>query len=863
MAIDWGAWEYSGGNGMRVGIEVTWESITHSETVATATIKIYTENQFTYSDGQTLSYGGSISGSTGFTNNDGGAQILRATKTYDYTYSSSSYGSSPATKTFTASLSGAYNGVTPSNSVSSAVPARPYAAPAAPTGVSASRISDTSTKISWVGHSTSGEPWNNVFLQRSVNGAAFTTISSTIAGSATSYTHGTAANTKYRFQVAADNTVGTSAYVQTGDIYTTPAVPVITAALTDITGPPTGKRISWANTGIGFSEYSTEIIGYKNGVSVGVLGTVAAGGTTYDHLSNATSNPYTTSDKWKYTVRHKTTAGVQGTLYSAETGFTNETPGIATAPNAPTGLNPAGIVIDPSVDNQFSWTYNTTDGSGQVGYELQWRLVGAGSWTAAGGDTASGSSSKTMALGTFTDGTQIEWQVRTRGGDVGNDSDHANDWSPWSSPATVSIALTPILPDPIKVPMQLDLFTGKMEASFTANELRDYVGRAQSRLFGGGTITVDASYNVSWSARFITIGYGRSGNTFPNGHHDIINPNGWNNSLKEITSNVAKITFTTSTNRARVGDIINVGGVGAPFDGDWTVTEAGSNYVKWKLVNANIASTAATGATYCKIPGHGGAADRNVPFGKILLNSWEALYYEPPFGWGSGSTPRKNGVVAVTFKSLTSNVAKLEFNAPHYYAIGDRVTVSGVDATFNGSDLVITAMDATSISYAKTASNVTRVASGGLINPSGKDTWYSRFHVVNFTSDFVVPSNWILIAIRNGDLAQVQFSTGDDISPGYDSATYNIGGQKIKKFNVGNASFTTDTSGSKAVAHGLGATPTQVLVSPGGSGGGVRISNVGTFGATTFNVTLRNAADNTSYTTSGTTVSLYFLAISE
>lgn len=128
MAVStYGTWEYSGGNGMRVGMStVTWSAVTSASTTVTATVEIYTENQFSYSDSQTLTYGGSISGTTNYTNNQGaGLDTLRATKTYTYTYGASEYGTSPGTATFTAAVSNAYNGVTPTHSVTSAIPARP------------------------------------------------------------------------------------------------------------------------------------------------------------------------------------------------------------------------------------------------------------------------------------------------------------------------------------------------------------------------------------------------------------------------------------------------------------------------------------------------------------------------------------------------------------------------------------------------------------------------------------------------------------------------------------------------------------------------------------------------------------------
>ena len=144
MAIDWGPWELSGSNGMRVGIDVDWGSNAHTVSSITATVRIYTQNTQNYSDNQTLTYGGSISGTTDYTNNTGSASgttsnpdtaRLRATKTYTWPYAPGNYESSPSTRTFSATVSGAFNGVTPSNSVSSAVPARLGTTPSTP-GVS-------------------------------------------------------------------------------------------------------------------------------------------------------------------------------------------------------------------------------------------------------------------------------------------------------------------------------------------------------------------------------------------------------------------------------------------------------------------------------------------------------------------------------------------------------------------------------------------------------------------------------------------------------------------------------------------------------------------------------------------------------
>jgi hypothetical protein len=67
----------------------------------------------------------------------------------------------------------------------------------------------------------------------------------------------------------------------------------------------------------------------------------------------------------------------------------------------------------------------------------------------------------------------------------------------------------------------------------------------------------------------------------------------------------------------------------------------------------------------------------------------------------------------VTNKALTSNVATLTIGS-HKLTAGATVNIDNIDETFNGT-YVLTAVGATTISYAKTASNVTSVAASGLV----------------------------------------------------------------------------------------------------------------------------------------------------
>ena len=69
----------------------------------------------------------------------------------------------------------------------------------------------------------------------------------------------------------------------------------------------------------------------------------------------------------------------------------------------------------------------------------------------------------------------------------------------------------------------------------------------------------------------------------------------------------------------------------------------------------------------------------------------------------------------VSNKALTSNVATLTTSAAHGMAVGMSITVAGVDATFNGTYTIASVPTTTTLTYAKTASNVTSQAATGTI----------------------------------------------------------------------------------------------------------------------------------------------------
>ncbi len=79
---------------------------------------------------------------------------------------------------------------------------------------------------------------------------------------------------------------------------------------------------------------------------------------------------------------------------------------------------------------------------------------------------------------------------------------------------------------------------------------------------------------------------------------------------------------------------------------------------------------------------------------------------------------------SVNNKALTSNVATLTTASAHGFCAGMEVTISGVDATFNGTYTISTVPTATTFTYAKTAADVASTA----VSPAGT----AKSNVIHF-----------------------------------------------------------------------------------------------------------------------------------
>lgn len=261
-------------------------------------------------------------------------------------------------------------------------------APNAPTGCTATYVSDSQATVSWTNGTTDSDHPRDATLVERRDGTNDWAQVASASGTASSYTdNGISANTQYQYRVRAKNVAGYSAYSTGGSIYTTPASPASvtldkTAATTvqvDVTG-------TW---------------GYA--VTYDIESTYD-GGSTWASVATSTSLPYSATVN-AGTVQFRVRA-VSGALSSAWTLSASLVticpplaPTIVQAPANPTAYGDSSAI---------SWTPNHPDGSAQASAEVKVTNPG-GTSTTYTVSTATSYSFTPNATGTWTA------QVRTKG----------------------------------------------------------------------------------------------------------------------------------------------------------------------------------------------------------------------------------------------------------------------------------------------------------------------------------------------------------------------------------------------------------------------------------------------------------------
>jgi len=335
------AWSVSTEPGFKVGIELTYAP----STVTNATVSVVVTPTI-YLD---------VSGFTGGASNTNGAlsgdMAATITATYgtgytDWTFVSGSiykytktalptktvtlaYGATQ-TSSATASLT-FYSTITASQTVT--IPARPYVAPAAPTGLTTTYVTDSKFTLAWTNAATAGAPYVNVYVERWDSSSAVWTQVASLGVVTTWSDTTTIADRKYQYRVRAHNTIGYGSYVTGSYVYTTPKVPtnLVATFVSD-----TSTTLAWSNASSLGTANTNYIERSINGAAWGQIATVAGNVATYAATTSA-------NNTYQFRVR----AG--NGLYS---GYVTSNM-VGTTPAAPTGAT-ATYVSDAQIN--IAWT---------------------------------------------------------------------------------------------------------------------------------------------------------------------------------------------------------------------------------------------------------------------------------------------------------------------------------------------------------------------------------------------------------------------------------------------------------------------------------------------------------------------------
>jgi hypothetical protein len=168
--------------------------------------------------------------------------------------------------------------------------------------------------------------------------------------------------------------------------------------------------------------------------------------------------------------------------------------------------------------------------------------------------------------------------------------------------------------------------------------------------------------------------------------------------------------------------------LGSDFDSRRTKCRVYTNVVNQTLIDTSTGETRMGDETVTVGSDGTGTFTTWIPGADGNPISWQTyVAFDYPRTGARDRTTRVFGPYTITGtsktisnKALTSNVATLTTSTAHGLDVGNTVTVAGVDATFNGT-FTLTAVTATTLSYAKTATNVTSVAATGtLTSPNVK-----------------------------------------------------------------------------------------------------------------------------------------------
>jgi hypothetical protein len=319
---------------------------------------------------------------------------------------------------------------------------------------------------------------------------------------------------------------------------------------------------------------------------------------------------------------------------------------------------------------------------------------------------------------------------------------HRNIWKTWShdfgatavvSGGTATVTLQTSEYDfPVNSPVKLSFLTTDMYEYNDHYTVSTANGTDQFTIASSG-IPNGTYIDVTVSVRVDTYDFIRqlvdevlsdfSGTTFPNSEIEPSQRTDIAVTNKALTSDVA--TFTTASAHGLIPtQTVNVFNVDSTFNGvhDVVATPTSTTFTA-NITATNVSSTATSAVT-------------KTVTAKSITDFVGTLTTSAAHGFAPGDTVVVSGVdgssVAVSNKKLVSNVATLTTSTAHGANLGDVITVSGVDSTFNGVYIIDNVPSTTTVTYAKTATDVpsTAVSPVGSLVVQVPATVFDTLHVV-------------------------------------------------------------------------------------------------------------------------------------
>jgi hypothetical protein len=195
---------------------------------------------------------------------------------------------------------------------------------------------------------------------------------------------------------------------------------------------------------------------------------------------------------------------------------------------------------------------------------------------------------------------------------------------------------------------------------------------------------------------------------------------------KVVVSNIATLT-TADEHQFIIGDTVTVSNTGIPFDGSYTITATTSNTFSYaatrtnakeiisKELNLNVATLVTSAA-------HGFIIGEPVSITNVdaYFNGTYTITDIPTstsFKFKRASSNERS----ISIRSASSNTVVLTTSTPHNYVVGEKVVISGVDPSYDGTFTITAVPSTTTFAYTKSVANLIPTSvTAGFVEPSSR-----------------------------------------------------------------------------------------------------------------------------------------------